>query len=128
MAKKILQIIASGYRVTIEEQDDPAIWITHAMQGAQGSFAVLLQGAAVNYGVKAQDASGLAIGGWKQTQPPRLADDVQALVTKGMDVYVVAEDLAERGLAEEKLVSGLKPVSRVQIPDLLPKFDQVWRW
>ena len=58
---KTLQIIRSAYRCTIEEQDDTA---------------VLLRGAAVNYAVTGQDASGLAFGGVAQTCPPRIDRDV----------------------------------------------------
>src|SRR5262245_43661498 len=98
MPKKILQIVESAYRATLEEQDDTVIWITHAMKGAGGNLDVLLRGNAVNYAAKGQDASGLAFGEKKQTQPPRLAEDVAKLIEKGVAVYVVSDDVAERGL------------------------------
>ena len=128
MAKKILQVVESAYRATLEEQDDTVIWITHAMKGAGGDFSVVLRGNAVNYGVKGQDASGLSFGARKQTQPPRLAEDVAKLVDKGVDVFVVSDDAAERGIERSDLISGLKQVSRDELPRLFASHDQVWHW
>ena len=90
---KTLNIIEAAYRGTIEEQDDTIVWITHAMQGAGADLAVLLRGSAVNCAVRAQDASGLQFGAEKQTQPPSLADDLAALLPKGVPIYAVEEDL-----------------------------------
>ena len=128
MPKKVLQVIETAYRATLEEQDDTVVWITHAMKGAGGDFNVLLRGNAVNYAVKGQDASGLAFGDKKQTQPPRIADDLTKLVEKGVEVYVVSDDLADRGLERSQLIAGVKPTSRDELPKLFDSFDQVWHW
>jgi intracellular sulfur oxidation DsrE/DsrF family protein len=128
MAKRILQIIESAYRGTLEEQDDTVVWLTHAMKGAGGDLHVLLRGSAVNYAVKGQDASGLAFGERKQTQPPRIHEDVAKLVGKGADVYVVDEDMTERGIERNELIDGVKPVARNGIAKLFASFEQVWHW
>src|SRR5512144_776010 len=73
LAMKVLQVVDTAYRATLEEQDDTIIWLTHAMRGAQAELDLLLSGNAVNYALVGQDASGLAFGEWRQTQPPRLA-------------------------------------------------------
>lgn len=125
---KILSIIESAYRGTLEEQDDTIVWITHAMKGAGGDFTVLLRGNAVNYGVTGQDASGLAFGSWQQTQPPRLADDLAGLLGKGVEVYYIAEDATERGLAGKTMIAGLKPIARERMVDLFVSHDRVWNW
>ena len=80
---KALNIIESAYRATIEEQDDTIVWLTRAMKAAGADLAVLLRGNAVNYAVRGQDAAGLAFGGWRQTQPPRVADNIASLTTRG---------------------------------------------
>lgn len=128
MTRRVLQVIETAYRATIEEQDDTCLWITQAMKGAGADVAVLLRGNAVNYACRGQDASGLSIGGRKQSHPPRLADDVARLVGKGVSVFVVADDCAERGIERSDLVSGLKPVERSGVARLLGHYDQIWHW
>jgi hypothetical protein len=125
---KALNIVESAYRATLEEQDDTIVWLTHAMKAAGADLGVLLRGNAVNYAVHEQDAAGLAFGGWRQTQPPHLADDIAALPPKGVAVYVLAEDLAERGLGAGDLVPGLERVTRDRLPGLFAMHDQVWHW
>ena len=125
---KTLNIVESAYRATIEEQDDTVVWITRAMRGAGAELDVLLTGDAVNYAVRAQDASGLAFGGWKQTQPPRIAGDIAALLEKGVSVYLAAEDANERGLEDVPLVGGVRGISSKELPGLLSRYDRVWQW
>ena len=128
MALKILNIVETAYRATLEEQDDTILWISAAMKGAGADIDVLLRGNAVNYGVKGQDASGLRFGDKAQTHPPRLDEDVRRLIDKGAKVYVVADDVAERGLERTDLVEGLQSVSRAGIARLCADYDQVWHW
>ena len=125
---KAINIIETAYRATIEEQDDTIVWITHAMKGAGADLDVLLRGNAVNYGVRGQDASGLAFGAIQQTQPPRLDEDVAKLTAKGVKVYVVEEDLADRGIDASSLVDGLTPVSRTGLAELISGYDYAWHW
>jgi sulfur relay (sulfurtransferase) DsrF/TusC family protein len=125
---KVLNIIESAYRATIEEQDDTVVWLSHTLKAAGADLGVLLRGNAVNYAVRGQDAAGLAFGAWRQTQPPRIANDIAALPGKGVAVYVLAEDLAERGLEAGDLVPGLERVTRDGLPSLFAAHDQVWHW
>jgi intracellular sulfur oxidation DsrE/DsrF family protein len=125
---KVLQIIHTAYRATIEEQDDTVVWITHAMLGAGAGIAVLLCGNAVNYLAGEQDSSGFCVGAWQQSQPPQVAGDLAGLMAKGVAVYGVSEDLEDRGLRERVALQGVRIVPRTQVPALFDEFDQVWRW
>jgi hypothetical protein len=98
------------------------------MKGAGGEFDVLLRGNAVNYAVKSQDASGLAFGAKRQTQPPRIAEDVAKFADKGVGVLVVAEDVAEHGLERGDLIATVKPVSRSELAALFENYALIWHW
>ena len=125
---KVLQIVETAYRATSEEQDDTVIWFTHAIRGAGAEIGVLLAGNAVNYVAADQDASGLTLGAWRQTQPPVPAQDLAALMRKDVPVYCIKEDLAERGLLEGRLLEGIVLMSRAQMVRLFGEYEQVWRW
>jgi sulfur relay (sulfurtransferase) DsrF/TusC family protein len=128
MARKVLSIVESAYRATIEEQDDTVVWVHHAMKAGGADLTVLLRGNAVSYAIEGQDASGLSFGGKKQTQPPRLAEDLAALIARGVEVHVVEDDAAQRGIERTDFIQGVKPISRAALPGLLQGFDQVWHW
>lgn len=125
---KALNIIESAYRATLEEQDDTIVWLTGAMRGAGADLDILLRRNAVNYAVTGQDASGLVFGDWRQTQPPRIADDLAGLIAKGVGVFVVSEDLEALGIPRDSLVPGVRPIMRDDIVGLIRSHDQVWHW
>jgi sulfur transfer complex TusBCD TusB component (DsrH family) len=125
---KILQIVESAYRGTLEEQDDTILWFSHTLRTSGAELDVLLRGNAVNYAVRGQDASGLSFGAWMQTQPPRIAEDIGKLRENGVTVYLVDEDAAERGICREDLTESVQPISRADLASLLDRYDRVWHW
>ncbi len=128
MAKKLLNIVETAYRATLEEQDDTVLWLTHALEGAGADVNVLLRGNAVNYAVNGHDASGLKFGDRRQTQPPRIDEDVVRLIGKGVKVFIVEDDLSERGVDRSELIAGVELIPRAGLPKLLAEYDQVWHW
>jgi sulfur relay (sulfurtransferase) DsrF/TusC family protein len=129
VAKKTLNIVESAYRAVMEEQDDTILWLLAAMQGAGAEHTVLLRGNAVNYAVAGQGAPGLAIGGWKQTQAPRMDSDVIDLIeNRKIPVFVVEEDLAARGIERGELVPGVQPLSSKLLPKRMAEYDLVSHW
>lgn len=123
-----LSIIETAYRATLEEQDDTIVWITHAMTGAGAELGVLLRGNAVNYAVKAQSVAPLSFGGRSQANAPDIAGDVAGLIGKGVNVFVVQDDLDARGIAAGDVIEGLKPVAQSDLPGLLESHERVWHW
>lgn len=129
MAKKTLNIVESAYRAVMEEQDDTILWLLAAMQGAGAEHTVVLRGNAVNYAVASQGVPGLTIGKWKQTQAPKMDRDVLDLIEKRkIPVYVIAEDLSDRGIERSELVPGVQLLSRMELPGLFTEFALVTHW
>ena len=129
MAKKTLNIVESAYRAVMEEQDDTILWLLAAMQGAGGTHTVVLRGNAVNYAIAGQGVPGLTVGEWKQTQPPKMDRDVVDLIeNRKIPVYVVEEDLAERGIERRELVPAVKLLSRKALPALFSEYEIVSHW
>ncbi len=125
---RTLQVVQSAHRCTLEEQDDPVLWIVRALRGAGAELAVLLRENAVTYAVEGLDASGLSLGGRGLTLPPRLDRDLGALAEAGVEVFAVAEDAAERGLDPGRLAAGVRSIPRAELPALFERFDRVWHW
>ena len=126
---RYLSIIETAYRATIEEQDDTGLWFTHAMKNGGADVGVLLRGDAVNYAVKGQDASGLRFGTETLKVPPRLDKDIEALAAAAkIPVYVIEEDVSERGIDKAALVSGIEMISRSDAAKLLDNYDRIFHW
>jgi hypothetical protein len=125
---KILSIVETAYRATIEEQDDTILWFNHILKNVGADIAILLRANAVNYAVQGQDATGLRFGELFQTHPPAIDKDVAALIEKKVPVYIVNEDAVDRGVGADELVSGVQQVSRGTLPQFLEQFDHIWHW
>ena len=125
---KVLNIVESAYRATLEEQDDPILWLSQSFQNAGVDLSILLRGNAVNYLVKEQKPFNLHFGAWKQTNPPELDRDLANAIVKGISVYAIAEDLQDRALFQERLIEGVLLIEKSQIPELFEQFEYVWHW
>ncbi len=125
---KVLQIVETAYRATLEEQDDTILWLTAAMKGAGADLDVLLRGNAVNYVLDGQDASGLSYGDWHQTEPPDIGGDVAGLAGRGIKVFYVTEDADERGINGAAKVAGVEAIGRADLAGLMDGYEQVWHW
>jgi hypothetical protein len=99
------------------------------MQGAGGAHTVVLRGNAVNYAIAGQGVPGLTVGEWKQTQAPKMDRDVIDLMeNRKIPVYIIEEDLAERGIESNTLVPGVKLLSRKALPALFAEYEIVSHW
>jgi hypothetical protein len=113
----------------MEEQDDTILWVLAAMAGAGADHTVVLRGNAVNYAVAGQGGPGLTVGEWKQTQAPKMDRDVLDLIEKRkIPVYVIAEDLADRGIEQAELVPGVGMLSRAALTGLFADYAVANHW
>ena len=125
---KVLNIVSTGYRATLEEQDDTILWLTQALRRAGAEIDVLLRSSATAYVVDGQSVAPLAIGGRAQRHAPDVHGQVEDLARSGAAIFVLDQDLERYGLRDCARLAQAQVVGPDELTGLLTRYDAVWHW
>lgn len=125
---KILNIVSSAYRATMEEQDDTVVWLTHTLRRAGADVDLLLRGATANYVIEGQAVAPLTIGDRTQRNAPDVHGAVRDLADAGARILVLEEDMMRYGLSTCDQLAQTQLVPLGELPVLLSGYDSIWHW
>jgi hypothetical protein len=125
---RVINIIASAYRATLEEQDDTIVWLSHTLRRAGADIDLLLRETASNYAIEGQQVRRLSIGGRTQRNAPDVHGAVRQLAEAGSRIFLIEEDIGRYGLSGAPRLPQAQLVASAELPALLSSYDSVWHW
>lgn len=81
----------------------------------------------LNYAVLNQNAKGLRFGN-RTVKGPDMVRDIKAVIEKKVPLFVVTDDLAERGIPPSQVIPDIEQISRSAIAKLIESHDRILTW
>ena len=127
MPKNILSVLSHTEYGNLEDSDI-GLFASAFAPVTGNQMTILLSEDAVNYAVRGQDGTGIRIAGGT-VQPGFLIEtDIRSVQASSVPVFILKEDLEERGVQTRELVEGVKLLSRRELGRFIDQFDTVWNW
>lgn len=130
---RVLQVLDQAFRTVVEEQDETILWLIQSMlkpasEDTNNELMLLLTDNAVQYAYQKDPQPSLKIGDWQQSEPADIKRDIKNLLHRGVRIYIVYEDVKERGLDLLSITDGIEIINRDNLPKIYRYVDQVWHW
>lgn len=127
MPKNILSVLSHTEYGNLEDSDI-GLFASAFAPVTGNKMTLLLSEDAVNYAVRGQDGTGIKIAGGT-VQPGFLIEtDLKSVQDSQIPLYALAEDVEERGIAQNELIGGVKLLKRSELGKFIDQFDTVWNW
>lgn len=129
MAQKVLTIFEKPIYLSYEPVDPHLFATALGVADTPVEIHVLLREGAVTYAVTGQQLTEARVMGQEvmvhDTSPAQV---MEFMLAHGARIYVIEEDLAERGVSVEDLVRGVTPIPRREAARLVQEHDAVMVW
>ena len=123
-----LAIVERSSRGVIEEQYAHILWLARILCKMKGDIGVLLRGNAVQYALANQPSMQLIIGGITLKYLLHYEDDVRALLSDGVRVYVCREDCERLNIRTCQLIEGVTSIDGSSLGRLFEEYAHIWYW
>ena len=125
---KILSIVSTAFRATLEENDDAALWLSLAVAKEGAELSLLFRGNAVIYTMQRRNPTVVEVPelALKTTWLPQT--QIQTALGLGVACYSVREDMLARGIDPNSVSAGIVCIDEADVADLLQEHDSLWHW
>ena len=125
---KVLNIVSTGYRATLEEQDDTVLWFSQSLRRAGAEVDILLCGSAANYVIRGQSVKPIAIGTRTQRNAPDVHGQLDELARSGAAIFVLDQDLESYALRDCPRLDQVRLIRAAELGRFVSGYEAVWQW
>ena len=125
---KILSIVSTAFRATLEENDDAALWLSLALVKEGAELSLLFRGNAVIYTLQRRNPNVVEVPELDLKTAWLPQTQVQTALELGVACYSVREDMLARGMDPTGVSAGVVCIAEPDVADLVQEHDSLWHW